>query len=64
MTTAVAERMPDAPAPVRPGPDKPAVVSPHKAPDDTKKPTPEVVEKPAEPAVAPEPEYEPRRQPR
>jgi hypothetical protein len=57
--------MPDAPTPVRPGPDKPEVVEPRKAPDDTKTPTPtKVVEPPKEPAVAPEPEYVPRRQPR
>lgn len=62
MTTQVAERMPDAPTPVRPSPDKPEVVEPIKAPGDTKKPKREpeveVVEPPREP------ERQPRRQPR
>lgn len=63
--TMIAERMPDAPTPTRPGPDKPEVVAPRTAPDDTKKPKRGLPqEPPKEPEVKPEPQtypVEPRR---
>jgi hypothetical protein len=49
MSTATAERMPDAPAPVRPAQDKPQVVEPRKAPGDIQKPKPEPTVQPTQP---------------
>jgi hypothetical protein len=53
----IAERMPDAPAPVRPAQDKPQVVEPRKAPGDIQKPKPEPTVQPTqqEPEIRPEP---------
>jgi hypothetical protein len=57
MIIAIAERMPDAPAPVRPAQDKPQVVEPRKAPGDIQKPKPEPEVRPTqqEPEIRPEP---------